>query len=276
MEEVYRMSFAIPRYEKFTYDGPLEWDKLSEEVRSDFTLGGRVGIRPYFIGNEKVESYTWTADLIYSTIEEAKRRGLLQGKRTYGDDSILGLYKVLDKYSVVDKDVLVIGSQLPWIECVTKAFGARTVTTVDFIPIQCHVQDVIKTVTVDELRGQFDMIFSFSSMEHDGLGRYGDPIHPYGDVLRMKVINNFLKPNGLYVLSVPCGKDLLVYNAHRIYGNVRFPMLIEDYNLLDTICFYGSKERPTHDIFNIESNVDVGSGGMYVDPWFVLSAKSNK
>jgi hypothetical protein len=233
-------------------------------------LGGKVGLRPYYIGNEKVESYTWTADLINGTIEEAKRRGMLLGKRTYGNDSILGLYKVLDKYSVVDKDVLVIGSQLPWIECVTKAFGAKSVTTVDFIPIKCDVQDVIKTVTVDELEGQYDMIFSFSSMEHDGLGRYGDPMHPYGDILRMKAIKNFMKPDGLYVLSVPCGKDLLVYNAHRIYGRIRFPMLIQDYKLLDTICFYGSREIPTEGIFDIESNKEVGPGGMYVDPWFVL------
>jgi len=27
----------------------------------------------------------------------------------------------------------------------------------------------------------FDMVFSFSSIEHDGLGRYGDPLNPNGD-----------------------------------------------------------------------------------------------
>lgn len=32
----------------------------------------------------------------------------------------------------------------------------------------------------------FDAIVSFSGLEHDGLGRYGDPLNPYGDLSAMR------------------------------------------------------------------------------------------
>jgi hypothetical protein len=49
-----------------------------------------------------------------------------------------------------------------------------------------------------------------------GLGRYGDELNPYGDLLRMKALKSFLKPDGLFYLSVPLGADILVFNAYII------------------------------------------------------------
>ena len=40
----------------------------------------------------------------------------------------------------------------------------------------------------------FDAIVSFSGLEHDGLGRYGDPVNPYGDFSAMREIWLCLKP----------------------------------------------------------------------------------
>jgi hypothetical protein len=39
-----------------------------------------------------------------------------------------------------------------------------------------------------------DFVFSFSSWEHDGLGRYGDPIDPWGDVKAMQRASCYVKP----------------------------------------------------------------------------------
>lgn len=35
----------------------------------------------------------------------------------------------------------------------------------------------------DPERNKFDFVVSFSSMEHSGLGRYGDGINPWGDLI---------------------------------------------------------------------------------------------
>jgi hypothetical protein len=64
-------------------------------------------------------------------------------------------------------------------------------------------------------------VASFSSIEHSGLGRYGDPIDPFGDVKEVQKIRCILKPGGLFFLGVPVGADEVGYNCHRTYGRIR-------------------------------------------------------
>ncbi len=55
-------------------------------------------------------------------------------------------------------------------------------------------------------------------IEHVGLGRYGDPIDPNGD---MKAINELIrvtKQGGNIIYVTPVGKSAVKFNAHRIYS----------------------------------------------------------
>ena len=45
----------------------------------------------------------------------------------------------------------------------------------------------------------------FHSFDHDGLGRYGDPLNPAGDIDAMKMVSCVLKKDGLLFLTVPIG-----------------------------------------------------------------------
>lgn len=64
-------------------------------------------------------------------------------------------------------------------------------------------------------------IFSLSCMhvvEHIGLGRYGDPFDPHGDVKAMRELMRVLDPRGSLLFVVPLGGEARIqYNAHRIY-----------------------------------------------------------
>lgn len=66
-----------------------------------------------------------------------------------------------------------------------------------------------------------DSIESLSSMhviEHIGLGRYGDPMDPIGDVKGAKELARVLKSGGQLLFVTPVGKENKIeYNAHRIY-----------------------------------------------------------
>ena len=78
----------------------------------------------------------------------------------------------------------------------------------------------------DELND--DVIITFSSVEHSGLGRYGDPLNPDGDIETMNSIYNNLKKDGLLIWGAPvCEKDGLVWNKHRIYGPKRLLLLFK-------------------------------------------------
>jgi hypothetical protein len=64
------------------------------------------------------------------------------------------------------------------------------------------------------------------------LGRYGDPINPDGDLEAMGKCYDLLKDGGMLFLAVPIGLDEVVWNAHRIYGKIRLPVLISQFKLI--------------------------------------------
>ena len=68
-----------------------------------------------------------------------------------------------------------------------------------------------------------------------GLASYGDPLDPYGDVKDMQMMSCLIKPGGLMFLGIPMGPDALVFNAHRIYGRVRLPMMTANFEVLHVV-----------------------------------------
>ena len=77
------------------------------------------------------------------------------------------------------------------------------------------------------------LFYHFSSIEHSGLGRYGDNLDPDGDIKAMKDIYNNLNDNGLLYLGIPIGPDALAWNANRIYGNIRLKKLFENFEVIE-------------------------------------------
>lgn len=66
-----------------------------------------------------------------------------------------------------------------------------------------------------------DSVASLSCMhvvEHVGLGRYGDPLDPDGDLKAIAELKRVLAPGGDLLYVVPTGGTaLIMFNAHRIY-----------------------------------------------------------
>jgi SAM-dependent methyltransferase len=56
------------------------------------------------------------------------------------------------------------------------------------------------------------------TVEHVGLGRYGDPIDPDGDLKAIAELKRVLAPGGSLLFATPVGKPKIVFNAHRIYA----------------------------------------------------------
>ena len=81
-------------------------------------------------------------------------------------------------------------------------------------------------------RASFDVAVSFSTVEHDGLGR-DDTVHPDGDMAALQEIWHCLRPGGVLFLGIPLStKDALVWPFQRLYGPVRLPKLLENFTLL--------------------------------------------
>jgi SAM-dependent methyltransferase len=55
-------------------------------------------------------------------------------------------------------------------------------------------------------------------VEHIGLGRYGDPLDPDGDLKAIAELKRVLAPGGSLLFVVPVGRPKIMFNAHRIYS----------------------------------------------------------
>lgn len=64
-----------------------------------------------------------------------------------------------------------------------------------------------------------DSLSCMHTVEHIGLGRYGDPIDPNGDLKAIKELIRVLKPGGSLLFVVPVGTPRIEFNAHRIYSH---------------------------------------------------------
>ena len=213
-------------------------------LRDDFTLGGRVALQQMYLQNLYVEgtghadtwSKDWTKERITYQVERLRAR-LMHG--TYGRKvtNFFADILMMPELQVSGKRVLVVGSEKPWVEIALLLAGAAEVTTLDYGRIKTdHPQ--LRTITPPELNQQyragtmrpFDIAVSFSSIEHSGLGRYGDRLNPWGDLITVAKIGCLVKANGTMVIGVPSNtNDLLYNNAHRTYGLLRWPLLLTNW-----------------------------------------------
>jgi hypothetical protein len=149
------------------------------------------------------------------------------------------LCDAISKYPIRGQSVVNIGSLTPWYEAMFLFFGAVKPCTIDYNRIVLRT-DRMRFMTLDEWERErpiFDVGFSISSFEHDGLGMYGDPLDPDGDLKAMRKMKERIKPGGLLFLAVPTGRDKILFNNARIYGRARLPKLMEGWKWIDSYGF---------------------------------------
>ncbi|OOQ58359.1 DUF268 domain-containing protein [Mucilaginibacter pedocola] len=66
--------------------------------------------------------------------------------------------------------------------------------------------------------GSIESLSCMHTLEHVGLGRYGDPIFPDGDLKAIDELKRVCATNGHLLIVVPVGKKRIQFNAHRIYA----------------------------------------------------------
>ena len=66
--------------------------------------------------------------------------------------------------------------------------------------------------------GCTDSLSCLHTIEHFGLGRYGDSIDPDGHLKGLAQLKRMVAPGGLIYLSTPIGPERIEFNAHRIFA----------------------------------------------------------
>jgi Caenorhabditis protein of unknown function, DUF268 len=97
----------------------------------------------------------------------------------------------------------------------------RAVTILDIRPLEVSIPNLEVLLgnaqgDISSLNHQYTSVSSLHSIEHFGLGRYGDPIDPLGHLKGLQNIANCVAKGGALYVSFPIGKPAVEYNAQRI------------------------------------------------------------
>jgi ubiquinone/menaquinone biosynthesis C-methylase UbiE len=105
----------------------------------------------------------------------------------------------------------------------------------DFRPAKLNLSG-LNSLQADLTNLQFDdesieCISCMHTIEHIGLGRYGDPIDPDGDIKAINEIKRVVKKGGSILFVVPVGKPKIAFNAHRIYDPKMIKQLFKEFKI---------------------------------------------
>mmetsp|Transcript_6141 Transcript_6141/g.16356 ORF Transcript_6141/g.16356 Transcript_6141/m.16356 type:complete len:430 (-) Transcript_6141:604-1893(-) len=214
------------------------------ELRDEFLMQGRATFVPSFF--QKVlepsapKERVWSLALIKGSMSAARKRKL---EGSYNLHNTNEMIDAVAKISAPGKRALVVGSENPWIEAILLAAGVREVVTLEYTKIVSEHPQLIAmqppafaNAYLSGKLGLFDIAVSYSSLEHSGLGRYGDALNPWGDIISAAKIWCVTRPGGLALINVPPvpqNRDELVFNAHRHYGPLRLSYLMTNWDRLE-------------------------------------------
>jgi hypothetical protein len=69
------------------------------------------------------------------------------------------------------------------------------------------------------------------TIEHLGLGRYGDPIDPDADIRGIEELKRVVSPGGTLLMAAPIGRAHIRFNADRVYSYDGFMALFAGFRL---------------------------------------------
>lgn len=108
----------------------------------------------------------------------------------------------------------------------------------DYRPAELHLPnlscDAADIVSLPFAENSIPSLSCMHVVEHIGLGRYGDPINPKGDILAVMELKRVVKQGGDLLFVVPVGGVAkIMYNAHRIYTYDLVMEMFTGFTLMD-------------------------------------------
>lgn len=146
-----------------------------------------------------------------------------------------------------------IGSRVDGFIAHLLAAGIR-VNVIDIRPFPETVDNLYTILDDATMLNQFEensveSMSALCSIEHFGLGRYGDPIDPEACFKCFDRIQKKMKKGGNLFLSLPIGRERVEFNAHRVFYAKTVIENLPHMNLIEYSCTAGGK---------IEYNVEIG------------------
>ncbi|UBM58909.1 DUF268 domain-containing protein [Marinilongibacter aquaticus] len=170
----------------------------------------------YRLFKKQAKDYTnWRFRFYPIFTDKYDQSGKARGQYFYQDLHVANLIFKANPKKHVD-----VGSRIDGF--VSHLASFREVEVLDIRPLDSDILNVkFKQADLmqmqDELRESTESLSCLHTIEHFGLGRYGDPIDADGHLKGLKSLTEMLKPAGLFYFSTQIGKSRIEFNAHRVF-----------------------------------------------------------
>jgi SAM-dependent methyltransferase len=113
------------------------------------------------------------------------------------------------------------------------------------------------------LEGKYDSVSSLHSIEHFGLGRYGDRFQVDGHEIGLRNISDLLKKEGSLYISFPIGNSKIQFNSQRIIHPL-WPLSVLKNFTLEKFVLIPWKGDPVFDTTPTDVKINLkGQAGLY-------------
>ena len=138
-----------------------------------------------------------------------------------------------------------IGSHRSWLYGLSAAYKVHTLDVRP--PSLTFANEIFHHGVAENLPFESESVeclTSLCSLEHFGLGCYGDPYDPQADLKAIAEMKRVLKRSGHLILTTTCtgGEPFIVYNTLRVYSLSQIHRMLSDMELVDEQ-FYSIKLR---------------------------------
>lgn len=154
----------------------------------------------------------------------------------------------------------------------------RKIEVFDIRPLVSDLKN-IKFIQADlmqmrpELLECTDSLSCLHTIEHFGLGRYGDPIDSDGHLKGLDSLFQMLSPGGKFYFSTPIGKQRIEFNAHRVFSvKYLLDLFILKYKI-DGFSYVDDQGQMHENVELNQVNVDNNFGCFYGCGIFELTKK---
>jgi len=136
------------------------------------------------------------------------------------------------------ENLLDIGSRIDGFIAHVLSFTNVTLLDVRPLPmdipgLNVRVQDIMNPAIGEP--EQFACVSSLHSIEHFGLGRYGDPLNSMGHIVGLQNISKHVSVDGQLIVSFPIGLPTIEFDSQRIL-DPEFPVkILENFSLQEFI-----------------------------------------
>lgn len=119
-------------------------------------------------------------------------------------------------------------------------------------------------------------ISCLSVIEHIGLGRYGDPLDPDGDIKAVEEIKRVTTRGGSILINLPLGQTpTICFNAHRIYSKEQILNMFQGFKLIDFLFINRDCQFPAYTSTPSTEELGIYANGHYAAGCFHFIKDSN-